>query len=408
MSGPLTGVRVIDLTSVILGPYATQILGDLGADVIKIEHPEAGDTARGQANNGSTFYTYNRNKTYLALDLRQDKGKDIFAQLVARADVVLDNFAPGALDRLGLNYEWGRAVNPRIIYCSIKGFLPGPSGDRPFLDELAQMEGGLAFLTGFKDQPMRAGASITDIGAATYGVVGILAALLRRHQTGEGDHIEAGLYETIVFWISQHITRAQMTGGNAPSRDKNNSAMGSAMGWGVYQLFPTSTGKQVFIAVTSNRTWSGLCGALGFEDWKDAVEFNSNRKRAVERQRLVERIGKAVETLSYDEIAARLYKWRVPFAPVNSPRDLVDDEHLNRGNRWLNLSVPGYQLKVPKVPFHMERTPDFDVRQQPACLGEHTDIILEELGYSPADIAALKKENVVLRSNRMLEEHQDD
>ena len=217
---PLEGVRVLELSHIVAGPSGGIILGDLGADVIKIEHPVTGDTARSHSNAGQTFYAFNRNKQYLALDLRKADGKKIFEKLVAKADVVLDNFAPGALKRLGLDYAWGRRVNPRIIYCSVKGFLPGPYADRPFLDELAQMAGGLAYLTGYKDQPMRAGASITDIGAATYGVIGILSALYRRERTGEGDCVEAGLYETIVFWISQYIVGAQMTGVNQPPRGR--------------------------------------------------------------------------------------------------------------------------------------------------------------------------------------------
>ena len=169
---PLQGIRVLELSHIVAGPGAGMMLGDMGADVIKIEHPETGDTARSHDNAGGTFYTFNRNKQFLALDLRHAKGKAIFEKLVARADVVLDNFAPGALKRLGLDYAWGRSINQRVIYCSVKGFLPGPYSDRPFLDELAQMAGGLAYLTGLVNQPMRAGASITDIGAATYGVMG--------------------------------------------------------------------------------------------------------------------------------------------------------------------------------------------------------------------------------------------
>lgn len=399
---PLEGVRVLELSHIVAGPSGGVILGDLGAHVIKIEHPDTGDTARSQSNDGATFFTFNRNKKYLALNLREPKGKKIFEQLVARSDVVLDNFAPGALCRLGLDYEWGRRVNPRIIYCSVKGFLPGPYWDRPFLDELAQMAGGLAYLTGLKDQPMRAGASITDIGAASYGVIGILAALYRRHFTGQGDCIEAGLYETIVFWISRDVTRAQIAGTNPPPRGVSNSGMGAAMGWGVYQLFPTKDGKPVFIAVTGNRHWTGLCGALGFDDWKSSPEFSTNRKRSAEKRRIAVRVMEAVRKYTYDEITARLYKARVPFAPVNTPLDLVSEKHLNEANRWLPLKIPGHDLKVPKLPLEMGRTKPFEVREQPACLGEHTDSILTELGYSSADIEALKTEKIVLHSNRML------
>jgi crotonobetainyl-CoA:carnitine CoA-transferase CaiB-like acyl-CoA transferase len=399
---PLDGVRVLELSHIVAGPSGGLILGDLGADVIKIEHPDTGDTARSHSNNGSTFYTFNRNKKYLALDLRKPAGKKIFEQLVAKSDVVFDNFVPGALRRLGLDYEWGRSINPRIIYCSIKGFLPGPFGDRPFLDELAQMAGGLAYLTGLKDQPMRAGASITDIGAATYGVIGILAALYRRERTGLGDYIEAGLYETVVFWVSQYITGAQMTGTNPPPRGARSSGMGATMGWGVYQLFPTRDAKQIFIAVTGNRHWAGLCDALEFHDWKASPEFNSNRKRGAQKPRIAERVKEAVERLTYDEIAGRLYKALVPFSPVNTPLDLIDERHLNEGRGWMHVNVGDQHFKVPKLPLELGGTTGFEVREQPGCLGEHTDSILAALGYSEPEIQALKSERVVLRSDRML------
>lgn len=399
---PLQGVKVIELSHIVAGPSAGMMLGDLGAEVIKIEHPATGDTARSHDNAGGTFYTFNRNKRFLALDLGQPEGKAVFEKLVARADIVLDNFAPGALKRLKLDYAWGRKVNKRIIYCSVKGFLPGPYSDRPFLDELAQMAGGLAFLTGLENQPMRAGASITDIGAATYGIVGILAALYRREQTGEGDCIESGLYETIVFWISQYLTTAQMTGANPLPRGARASGMGKAMGWGVYQLFDTREGKPVFIAVTGNRHWAGLCDALGFADWKDAPEFNNNRKRSAEKRRIAERIATVVRTLSYDDITARLYKALVPYAPVGTPLDIVNERHLEEGQYWLPLKVGDKTLKAAKLPLAMLESRDFEIREQPAYLGEHTDVILGELGYTNDEIAALKTSKVVRRSGKML------
>ena len=399
---PLQGVRVLELSHIVAGPSGGMILADLGADVIKIEHPAAGDTARSHANRGGTFYTFNRNKKYLALDLRQPQGKKIFEKLVARSDIVLDNFVPGALARLGLDYAWARGVNKRIIYCSVKGFLPGPYSDRPFLDELAQMAGGLAYLTGFENQPMRAGASVTDIGAATYGIVGILAALYRREQTGEGDSIESGLYETIVFWISQYITSAQVSGKNPLPRGTRASGMGDAMGWGVYQLFATSDGKQVFIAVTGNRHWAGLCDALGFTDWKESPEFENNRKRGAEKRRIAERLTEAVAKLTYDDITERLYKALVPYAPVGTPLDILDDRQMNEGKRWLPLKIGDKEFKVPKLPISMAGTRDFEMREQAGTLGAHTDSILAELGYSAADIEALKAQKVVRRSDRML------
>jgi crotonobetainyl-CoA:carnitine CoA-transferase CaiB-like acyl-CoA transferase len=249
---------------------------------------------------------------------------------------------------------------------------------------------------------MRAGASITDIGAATYGVIGILAALYRREQTGVGDSIEAGLYETIVFWISQYVLGAQMTGVNPPPRGARASGMGANMGWGVYRLFPTRDGRQIFIAVTGNRHWTGLCDALGFSDWRNSTEFNSNKKRGVHKPRINERVAEAVAKIDYDDIAGRLYKALVPYCPVNTPLDLVNEKHMDEGDHWMRLKVGDKNFKLPKLPISMGRTTEFAVREQPGTLGEHTDSILATLGYSASDIEGLKSEKVVLRSDRML------
>ncbi len=249
---------------------------------------------------------------------------------------------------------------------------------------------------------MRAGASITDIGAATYGVIGILSALYRRERTGVGDCVEAGLYETIVFWVSQYITTAQLTGINPPPRGARSSTMGTYMGWGVYQLFPTQDGKQIFIAVTGNRHWAGLCDALAFDDWKKSPEFGSNRKRSAQKPLIAERIKQAVEKLTYDDVAGRLYKALVPYSPVNTPLDLIDERHLNEGRRWMYLKVGDERFKLPKIPIDLRCTDEFEVREQPGCLGAHTDSILAALGYSEQEIEALKSERVVLRSDRML------
>ena len=400
---PLEGVRVLELSHIVAGPSGGMILADLGADVIKIEHPDSGDTSRGSGNNGATFFTYNRNKKYLALDLRQAKGKAIFERLVKGADVVFNNFAPGALERLGLGYEWGRTVNPRIIYCAVKGFLPGPFGDRPYLDELAQMAGGLAYLTGLKDLPLRAGASVTDIGAATYGALAVTAALYRRETTGIGESIEAGLYETVVFWVGQAITTAQMTGKDSlPRGERTSSGMDDKMGWGVYRLFPTKDGNQVFIAVTGNRHWTALCELLGFDDWRNSPEFNTNRKRSAQKGRLAERIRAAVLQYDFEDITNKLGERRIPYAPVNTPMGLVSEKHLNEAKRWLKLDVAGHQLKVSKLPVSMSETEDFEVREQPGTIGNHTDLILAEIGYSAAEIEVFKAEKVGAATDRML------
>src|SRR5690606_22589880 len=199
---------------------------------------------------------------------------------------------------------------------------------------------------------------------------------------GAGEHVEAGLYETIAFWVRQYITGAQLTGKDPLPRGQRNSGMGDTMGWGVYRLFPTRDGTPVFIAVTGNRHWAGLCDALGFDDWKDHPDFSNNRKRSAQRPRIAERVTEAVAKLSYEEITRRLYERKIPFAPVNTPLGLLDDRQLNEANRWLELNVPGHRVKVPKLPIDLTTTRPFEVREDPAPIGGHTDAILAEIGYS--------------------------
>jgi len=399
---PLEGLQVLELSHIVAGPSCGLILADLGADVIKIEQTDTGDTSRSHPNQGSTFYSYNRNKRSLALNLKSPEGKEIFRRLVERADVVIDNYAAGALTRLGIDYDWGNKVNPRIIYCSLKGFLPGPYGPRPFLDELAQMAGGLAYMTGPPGRPLRAGASIVDIGAATYGVVGILAAVYRRQVTGRGESIQSGLFETTVFWMNQHIARTQLSGITPLPFAAPKDGMGSVMGWGVYQLFPTSDGRDVFIAVTANRHWARLCEVLGFSDWSKDPSFDSNTKRAEQRILIADRIASETVKYGFDELTRMLDEAEVPYAPVNTPADLVDDPQMDGRDHWMRLDVPGHpDLKVPALPMSMGDT-RYQVRLQPPRLGEHTDEILSAIGYSPEEIAVLKNEQVVRRTDALL------
>ena len=400
---PLDGIKVLELAHIVAGPSAGMMLADLGADVIKVEHPDIGDTARNQANNGASFLSFNRNKRSIAINLAGAEGKEIFERLVKRSDVVLNNYVPGALDRLGLGYDWARSVNPGIIYAAVKGFLPGPNWDRPLLDELAQMAGGLAFLTGPKGQPLRAGASVTDIGAATYAVLGILAALFKRNRTGLGENIESGLFETIVFWLSQAIARVQITGEDAkPRGNSNTSGMGKNMGWGVYQLFTTKDERQIFLAVTSNRHWAGLCEVLGLHDWANDPSYNSNRKRSALRQVIALRVADSVKAHAFDDLVARLAPLKVPFAPVNSPMTLLQDDHLAKSHQWIEVATAAAgPVRVPKMPLYMQET-TFALRREPPTLGQHTDEILADLGYDVAEIDVFKGKRVAVRSDRLL------
>jgi crotonobetainyl-CoA:carnitine CoA-transferase CaiB-like acyl-CoA transferase len=399
---PLDGVQVLELGHIVAGPSATLILADLGANVIKIENPETGDTARNMANQGVTFFSFNRNKQSLATNLRSEEGREVFRRLVERSDVVVDNYSPGALERLGIGFGWAREVNPRIIYCSIKGFLAGPSESRPSLDELAQMEGGLAYMTGPPGQPMRAAASIVDIGAATYGVVGVLAALYQRQLSGVGDHVSSGLFETTTFWMNQTFARVQLNGETPKPRGSGDSGMGLAMGWGVYRLFATRDDRQVFIAVTTNRHWSRLCTILGLADLGADPTLDTNAKRAAQKPRFTPLIAEAVQRFDYDSIVRLLRDAEIPYAPVNAPADLVDEPHLNAGHHLLRVDLADHRsFKQPALPLEFGDS-QYTVRRAPPALGEHTDRILYDLGYSEAEIATLKAKRVVVCSDRML------
>jgi crotonobetainyl-CoA:carnitine CoA-transferase CaiB-like acyl-CoA transferase len=397
---PLEGVKVLELGHIVAGPSAGLILADLGAEVIKIEQPGQGDAARNMPNFGSTFYFLNRNKRSLALDLKSAKGIEIFAELMKQSDVVVDNFAPHQLDKWGIGYEWASELNPKIIYCSIKGFLPGPNQSRPFLDELAQMAAGLAFMTGPVGQPLRAGASIIDIGAATYATLGILAALLERHSTNKGQMITTGLFETAVFWVGQHTTRTQLTG-KVPEPMLARS-MGGQMGWGVYQAFSTCDQRQIFIAVTSNKQWLGLCKALDLPELARDPTLQSNRQRVQAHDRITPIIAGAVSKLSYQETSRKLADENLAYGPINNPRDVLDDPHLSQSRFWMEITPDGETpLRVPKLPIHTQ-SDNFEVHSQPPQLGEHSREILLEIGHSEAEIEEWEHSGVIQINGGML------
>jgi crotonobetainyl-CoA:carnitine CoA-transferase CaiB-like acyl-CoA transferase len=400
---PLAGIRVLELGHIVAGPSAGLILAELGADVCKVEDPRTGDTARNQANAGTTFFAFNRNKRSIALDLRSDPGREIFGRLVRQSDVVLDNYSDGALDRLGVGYVWGARLNPRIIYCSIKGFLSGPSASRPYLDELAQMESGLAYVTGLPGQPMRAAASIVDIGGATYGVIGILAALYQREATGRGENIRSGLFETAVFWMNQHFARVQIAGESPGPRDPGDvSGIGRSMGWGLYQLFETADNAQVFIGATTNRQWQRLCDILGLPDLGADPSLSTNALRSARRSSFVPVVAEAVKRFQAETLLRILREADIPYAPVNAPANLIDDPHLNAGNHLVEVSLPdGRTFRQPRLPVEFG-PPPADVRWPPPALGEHTDTILSELGYVPSEIEQFHARGVAVSSTRML------
>ncbi|OGP98225.1 MAG: hypothetical protein A2W10_01750 [Deltaproteobacteria bacterium RBG_16_55_12] len=392
---PLVGTRVLELGHIVAGPTAGVILADLGADVIKIEDPSrGGDQARKSPMGASTFYFLNRNKRSLAVNLKEPEGKELFIKFASASDVVLDNYAPGVLERLGVGYEPVSKLNPRIIYCSINGFLKGPYAHRPALDEVAQMMGGIAYMTGLPDRPLRIGASVTDISVASYGVIGILSALLQRNQTGRGQRLISGLFETVVFWVGQHLAHFAMSGERPLPMPVRK--MGTRFRWGVFDLFRAADGKQVFIGITSNRHWETFCAEFEQTELGSHPELHDNEARTRARDWLLPRVQEIAGRYDGKELMNKLEKAQVPYAPVNTPADLYEDPYLmGHENRLLPVDTGHKTIRLPALPFESDEF-QFSVRRQPPRLGEHTREILQELGLSSADIDRLAKNKVVM------------
>src|SRR5262245_4897525 len=392
---PLEGMRVLELGHIVAGPSAGLLLADLGADVVKVERPGEGDQTRGMpAGNAANFHFLNRNKRSITIDLKGSvEGRELFLRLVKTSDVVIDNFAYGAVEALGLGYDVLARANPGLIYLALKGFLPGPYEARPFLDELAQMSAGLAFMTGPRGQPMRAGASIVDVGAAAYGVIAVLAALQQRAHTGRGQQITSGLFETTVFWVAQWLAQHAATG--EPSAPMPEIRQGTRMGWGVYQLFTASDGEQIFIGITSNGHWERFCKEFALSDLLGDERLADNARRVAARDWLPDRIQQEMARHTGAELSERLERAKVPFAPLRRPDQLVDDPHLNASGQFVATPLPGRgPAKLPKLPVRSSAF-EMELRRPAPRLGEHTREVLQELGISKDEIDALASRRVI-------------
>lgn len=385
----LKSIRVIEFSHMVMGPSVGMILADLGADVIKIE-PIAGDKTRKLPGSGAGFFAmFNRNKKSLCLDIKSAEGQAILQDLLKDADVMIENFRGGSLDKLGLGYNDVRAINPDIIYQSSKGFLSGPYEDRTALDEVAQMMGGLAYMTGPEGRPLRAGASVIDITGGMFGVIGVLAALLERQQLGQGGrHITSALFETTVFLVGQHMAQYAVTGTPARPMPSRISA------WGIYDVFETSDG-QMFVGVVSDGQWVTFCDVFGIADWQGKKAYATNTDRVAHRDEIIPALRQRFGTMTSKQLEAKLLEAGLPFAPINRPEDLASDPHVKAGALFdIGLPDEARSVALPKLPIECDGERD-DIAVDPPKAGEDTDDILTELGYTPQQIAAWRATGVV-------------
>lgn len=385
---PYAGVRVIEFTHMVMGPTCGMLLGDLGAEVIKVE-PIDGDGTRRLLGSGAGFFpAFNRNKKSIALDLKQPEGVEAALRLIASADIVSENFKPGTMKKLGLDYDSLKTLNPRLIYVSHKGFLPGPYDHRTALDEVVQMMGGLAYMTGRAGDPLRAGTSVNDIMGGMFGAIGAMAALRQRELTGKGCEVQSALFENNVFLVAQHMMQFAATGRAADPMPSRISA------WAVYDVFTVKDGEQIFLAAVSDKQWTIFCQALGLEDMLADPRLKSNNDRVLAREWMMPMLRSHLAGRSAAELSAVFEKNALPFAPITQPQALFDDPHLNATGGLAPVRMnDGSTSKVPLMPFTLggERP---GIRLQPPLLGEHTNALLKEVGYSDADIAALKTQHI--------------
>ena len=370
---PLAGIRVLEFTHMVMGPTCGMILADLGAEVIKVE-PPGGDKTRKLPGLGIGFFrSFNRNKKSVVLNITSAAGRETAVELIGTCDVVLENFRPGLMQELGLDYDALSARHPRLIYVSHKGFLPGPYEKRLALDEVVQMMGGLSYMTGPVGRPLRAGTSVNDIMGGMFGAIGVLAALRERDRTGHGQEVQSALFENCVFLSSQHMQQYLMTGEAPPPMPARVSA------WSVYDIFTLAEGEQLFIGAVSDKQFNALCRVLGRPELMERREYADNAARVAVRPQLLAELGGILASHRVADLTPRLEAAGIPYAPVSRPEQLVDDPHLRQSGGLVPMQTDdGDSTDVVLLPLTMGgRRPG--VRMPLPKVGEHTDEILSSL-----------------------------
>ena len=380
---PLDGLRVVEFTHMVMGPAVGAILVELGAEVIKVE-PIGGDATRQLLGSGAGYFSmYNRNKKSVCLNLKDPQGLALAKQLASSADVVVENFRAGTMDKLGLGYEALAALNPRLIYCSEKGFLSGPYEHRTALDEVAQMMGGLAYMTGLPGRPLRAGTSVIDVTGGMFGVIGVLAALEQRHRTGRGQKVASSLFETTVYLVGQHMAQKAVTGQAAKPMPVRISA------WAIYDVFETQDGEQVFVGVVSDSLWEKFCAAFELTELGADPRFKTNSQRVQARDALLPQVRELFKGYTKAVLVEKLERTGLPFAPIGKPEDMFDDPHLLASGGLGDVTLPdGTRTRLPLLPVELDGHRPTQGGDLPT-IGAHTREVLRGLGLRDAEVDAL-------------------
>jgi crotonobetainyl-CoA:carnitine CoA-transferase CaiB-like acyl-CoA transferase len=392
---PLAGVKILDFGHTIMGPCAGVVFADLGADVIKIE-PTNGDPTRRLPGFAAGFFaTYNRNKRSIAIDLKRPEGQAVVRRLVPKADIVLENFGPGTIERLKCSWDDFREINPRLVYLSMKGFLKGPYEHRGALDEVVQMQSGLAYMTGPPGTPLRAGAPIIDILGGVFGVVAALSALRERDLTGRGQKVASSLFESATFMLGVMLVGSAVIGEPMPPMPARKNA------WGVYDVFRAKDGRQAFIGCTSDNHWQRFCEQFGFTEWMTDERLASNAKRCDAREWMIPILEAHLKTLPFEEILEKCEAAKIPYSRVSRPDELAGDVHLNAFGGLIQTAVSamggGPQVGIPALPVEFGDARERPgLERQPPRIGEHTNEILREAGFDPGEIERLQRSGAII------------
>lgn len=383
MSLPLENIRVLEFSHAVLGPTCGLILADLGAEVIKVE-PPGGDPTRRLKGFGMGFATfYNRNKKSLVVDLKSEPGREIIHRLLPTTDILIENFGPGTMARLGFGHDDLKEAYPHLVYVALKGFLPGPYEKRVALDEVVQMMSGLAYMTGPPGQPLRAGTSVVDIMTGLCGAMGAVVALRERERTGRGQLVKSALFETAAFLMGQHMAYSAQIDTPVPPMPGRVSA------WAIYHQFVTSDNERIFIGITSDKQWARFCTIFNLPDLFNDPRYKTNNSRIDHHDTLHPALRTLFGTMTLDDIISKSEQANIPFSPIARPEHLFTDPQLTQGHSLVQTTLPdGSPVSLPRFPLQFDNQP-LPHRSTPPAIGQHTAELLAELHYTDAEIKTL-------------------